>query len=177
MSIKKGSYIYGVFDNEETLMHSIEPLKKEGLNIYEVYTPYPIHGLDEELGYKRSRIDIAAFMFGITGTTCALTMLIGMLTLDWPMIIGGKSTLPLPDFIPITFELTVLFASLGMVASFLVVSGYGPWVTSPTMFDIRSTNDKFIMALSISRNHDFTESDLESHLKSNGAIETHKKEI
>src|SRR5690606_32541653 len=101
-------------------------VRKSGLKIEEVYSPFPVHGLDEALGYKRSRLPIAAFLFGLTGTILALTMQIYMLAIDWPMNIGGKDFAAIPDFIPVTFELTVLLSAFGMVACFFIVSNLKP---------------------------------------------------
>ena len=57
-----------------------------------MYSPFPVHGIEHALGYKRSFMSVAAFMFGVLGTSLALTMQIGMMGVDWPMIIGGKTT-------------------------------------------------------------------------------------
>ena len=115
-------YLVGIFDDEDVLLHAVEQIRDKGVKIEEVYSPFPVHGLDEVLGYKRSRLPIAAFLFGLTGTGLALLMQIWMLGYDWPMIIGGKNFASLPPFIPVTFELTVLLSALGMVATFLIVS-------------------------------------------------------
>ena len=111
------NYVLGVFDDEDVLMAAVKTVRGEGVKIEEVYTPFPVHGLEDALGYKRSWLSIAAFLFGITGTTLALTMQIGMMGVDWPMIIGGKDHIPFPSFVPVTFELTVLLASFGMVGT------------------------------------------------------------
>src|SRR6267154_2267406 len=83
-------YLVGIFDDEDVLLHAVEQIREKGVRIEEVYSPFPVHGLDEVLGYRRSRLPIAAFMFGLTGTSLALIMQIWMLGYDWPMIIGGK---------------------------------------------------------------------------------------
>jgi hypothetical protein len=99
-------FVLGVFDDEDVLLHAVEEVRANGVKIDEVYSPYPVHGLDEVLGYKRSRLPIAAFLFGILGTTLALTMQYYMMSFDWPMIIGGKDYASFPAFIPVTFEMT-----------------------------------------------------------------------
>jgi hypothetical protein len=139
-----------------------------------VYSPFPVHGLDEVLGYKRSRLPIAAFMFGITGTSIALVMQIWMLGYDWPMIIGGKNFASLPPFIPVTFELTVLLASLGMVATFLIASDLKPYKW-PRQFDIRSTEDKHVMAIDLDLNKGKNKDEISSILKAAGASEVNEK--
>ncbi|WP_339790660.1 DUF3341 domain-containing protein [uncultured Imperialibacter sp.] len=166
-------YILGVYDNEVTLLNAVKAVRKGGVKIHEVFTPFPVHGLDDALGYRRSRLPIAAFLFGLLGTSLALTMQIGMMTVDWPMIIGGKDYLPLPSFIPVTFELTVLLASFGMVGTFFVVSNLKPW-GKPKIFDIRSTDDKHIMAIDLSKNK-LAEADIKKSLKDSGASEVNEK--
>jgi len=166
-------FIIGVYDREDILLKAVQSVRKSGVKIHEVFTPFPVHGLDDALGYKRSRLPIAAFLFGLLGTSLALTMQIGMMTVDWPMIIGGKDFLPLPSFIPVSFELTVLLASFGMVGTFFVVSNLKPW-GKPVMFDIRSTDDKHIMAIDLSKNK-LSEADIKKSLKESGASEVNEK--
>ncbi|MEQ9415139.1 MAG: DUF3341 domain-containing protein, partial [Cyclobacteriaceae bacterium] len=85
------NFVLGVFDDEDVLLHAVEKVRGKGVKIHEVYSPFPVHGLDEALGYKKTRLPIAAFIFGMTGTSLALIMQIWMLGYDWPMIIGGKN--------------------------------------------------------------------------------------
>lgn len=92
------NFILGVFNDEDLLLNAVKTVRKSGVTIYEVFTPFPVHGLDDALGYKRSRLPIAAFMFGLLGTSLALIMQIGMMGIDWPMIIGGKDYIPFPVF-------------------------------------------------------------------------------
>lgn len=169
------NFILGVFDHEDSVMHAIEEVRGAGVKIHEVFSPYPIHGIDDVLGYKRSRLPRAAFMFGITGTTCALTMMIWMLGFDWPMNIGGKSNIPLPHFIPITFEVTVLFSAFGMVGTFLTASSLFPW-SKPVIFDERITDDKFVLAIDLGKNKN-TKEELVQMLTKSGATEVNEKEI
>ena len=144
-----------------------------GVNIEEVYSPFPVHGLDEALGYKRSRLPVAAFLFGLLGTILALTMQLYMLAIDWPMIIGGKDFAAIPDFIPVTFELTVLISAFGMVTCFLVVSNLKPY-GKPRIFDLRSTDDMHVMALNLDSNPVPVE-ELRKVLRDNGAVEVNDK--
>lgn len=167
------NYIIGLFNDEDVLMDAVHKVRKSGIKIEEVYSPFPVHGLDEALGYKRSRLPIAAFLFGLLGTILALTMQIYMLGYDWQMIIGGKDFAPIPSFIPVTFELTVLLASLGMVAVFLIVSNLKPYGV-PRIFDLRSTDDMHVMALNIASNPVPVE-ELRKALQESGAVEVNDK--
>ena len=138
-----------------------------------MYSPFPVHGIESRLGYKRSRLSVAAFCFGFLGLCLALTMMIGMTTIDWPMIIGGKDFLPLPVFIPVTFEMTVLLSAFGMVGTFFVVSDLKPWGI-PKTFDLRSTDNKHVMAIELDKNS-LSETELRKLLMTNGASETNIK--
>lgn len=167
-------FVTGVFEDEDVLVKAVKTVRGSGVKIHEVYSPFPVHGLDEVLGYKRSRLPIAAFLFGMTGTSLALLMQIWMLGYDWPMIIGGKNFASLPPFIPVTFELTVLLAALGMVATFLIVSDMKPYKW-PRQFDLRSTDDKHIMAIDLALNGGKTKEELTRILKDAGASEVNEK--
>lgn len=170
------NFVLGVFDDEDVLLKAVGKVRGAGVKIHEVYSPFPVHGLDEELGYKRSRLPIAAFMFGALGTTLALVMQIWMLGVDWPMIIGGKNHVALPDFIPVTFELTVLLAAFGMVGTFLVSSDLKPW-KDPKLLDIRITDDKHIMAIDLGRNKAVEVTTINALLKDSGAVEVNSKDV
>ena len=100
-------------------------------------------------------------------------MMIGMMTYDWPMIIGGKDFLPFPVFIPVTFEITVLLSAFGMVGTFFVVSDLKPW-GQPKTFDLRSTNDKHVMAIEIDSNK-IDSKKIKTIIKSSGASEVNDK--
>lgn len=173
MDVNK-NFLVGVFDNEQVVMDAVTKVRSGGVKIHEVFTPFPVHGLDEVLGYKRSRLPIAAFFFGMTGTALALIMQSWMLGYDWPMIIGGKNFISLASFIPVTFELTVLLAALGMVGTFMLVSDLKPY-RWPRQFDIRSTDDKHVMAIDLGENGKFSKDQIASLLKAAGASEVNEK--
>lgn len=166
-------FLVGIYEDEDVLLDAIRNIREKGVKIHEVYSPFPVHGIEDALGYRRSRLSIVAFLFGLLGTSLALVMQIGMMTVDWPMIIGGKDYLPLPSFIPVTFELTVLLASFGMVGTFLIISNLKPW-GKPKLFDIRITDDKHVMAIDLEKNKT-DESALNKILTESGASEVNKK--
>ncbi|WMN10690.1 DUF3341 domain-containing protein [Marivirga salinae] len=169
------NFIVGIFDDESVLLSAVKKVRGSDVKIHECYTPYPVHGLDDELGYKRSRISIAAFMFGITGTCLAFLMMIYMMGIDWPMIIGGKDYVAIPSFVPVGFEVTVLLSALGMVGTFFVISNLKPY-GKPRIYDIRSTDDKHVMAIDLAKNKKSTD-ELSSILKDSGAVEINEKKF
>ncbi len=139
-------YILGHFEDPDDLMHGIDKLHENNVSVYDVYTPMPIHGIEDKLGIKRSRLPKAAFLFGIIGTITAFSMLYFMLVMDWPMNIGGKPAFAFPDFIPVMFELTVLFCAFGMVGTFFFSTHLFPG-RAPRVMDLRATNDRFVIAI------------------------------
>jgi len=168
------NFLVGVYDDEEILLNAVSAVRDNGVKIHECYTPFPVHGLEDALGYKRTRLPIVAFLFAMLGMSLALIMQIGMLVVDWPMIIGGKPFFSFPDFVPVTFELSVLLTAFGMVGTFMVISDLKPYKINPRMFDIRSTDDKHIMAVDLDLNSK-SESELADVLKASGASEVNKK--
>ncbi|WP_258105106.1 DUF3341 domain-containing protein [Marinoscillum sp. MHG1-6] len=169
------NYILGVYEDEDVLLDAVKTVRAGGVKVDEVYSPFPVHGMDDALGYKGSRLTIVAFLFGLLGTSLALTMQIGMMGVDWPMIIGGKDFIPFPSFIPVTFELTVLLASFGMVGTFLVISNLKPW-GKPNLLDIRITDDKHVVAVDLNKNS-LSEDVITKMFSDNGAIEVNKKTV
>ena len=169
------NFLVGVYEDEDVLLDAIKAVRDGGVKIDEVYSPFPVHGIEDALGYKRSKLSIVAFLFGMLGTSLALTMQLGMMTVDWPMIIGGKDYAPFPSFIPVTFELTVLLASFGMVGTFLVISNFS-FQDLQNLLDIRITDDKHIVAVDLEKNT-MDEASIGKLLTENGASEVNKKTL
>lgn len=166
-------YILGSFDDPDVMMHGIDKLQENHIKIYDVYTPMPIHGIEAKLGIKRSRLDIAAFCFGITGTCVAFSLIYYCMVNDWPMNIGGKPSFAWPDFVPIMFELTVLFCAFGMVITYYLSTHLFPG-RAPRVMDLRATNDRFVIAIDAHENADHSKVD--SILKECGALEVKHNE-
>jgi len=174
--MEKGkNFLVGVYGDEAVVLKAIKALRDGGTKIHEVFSPYPIHGIDDLLGYKRSRLPKAAFMFGSLGFALALTMQFWMLGYDWQMIIGGKNFASLPPFVPVTFELTVLLSALGMVATFMVASNLKPY-KKPMIFDLRITDDKYVIAIDLGENSAAKE-DISELIQRSGAEEVNEKQF
>lgn len=168
--------LYGLYDDETILLKAVHKAKDEHLDIMDVYSPFPVHGLDPALGLEESRLHIAGFIYGAIGTLTAFLFMTWVFTRDWPIIFGGKPYFSAPAFIPITFELTVLFASIGMVVSFYTVCGMAPGVVNPTLDD-RITDNKFCIAFNTTgATADFTDK-LKAFLSNTGASEVNIKAI
>ncbi len=165
--------VYGLYNDEEILLEAVKSANDKHIEIYDVYTPFPVHGLDPLLGLAESRLHIAGFVYGLLGTLTAFLGMSWIFTKDWPIIFGGKPYWAVPSFIPITFELTVLFASIGMVVTFYIINGLGPGVEN-NYLDDRITDDKFCIAFD---SNDISNSDAESFFRSTGASEVHEKDL
>ncbi len=168
--------LYGLYNDEEILKDAVVQIKGENVDIWDVFTPFPVHGLDPLLGLKESRLHIAGFFYGLTGTTIAFGFMSWVFTRDWPIIFGGKPYFSAPSFIPITFEFTVLMAAVGMVVTFYLVCGLGPGVTNPYL-DPRITDDKFCIAMDVTGSTPEEVEKISALLKSTHAEEIHTKHI
>lgn len=141
-------YISAYFEDEENLLRATKDLRAKQVSIQDVLTPFPIHGLDPILGFKRSRIPTVGFISGAIGAIVAFGFQAWVFIVDYPIIIGGKPQFAIPSFIPITFELTVLFAAFGMVFAFLIRSKLGPGANNP-IHDERITDDRFVIIVDL----------------------------
>jgi len=144
--------IYGIFDCEEVLLSSVKKIRENKIEITEVYSPFPVHGLDKALGLKETRMAITAFIYGCIGISLAALMIYNIMIVDWAQNIGGKPNFSfyhnMPSFIPIMFECTVLFAAHLMSITYLVRNGLYPGGTSDSP-DERTTDDKFLMVIDV----------------------------
>ena len=171
---KTRSFILGKFWDPDKTMDAVKQLHGNGVRIDDVYSPFPLHGIEPFLGLKRSRLTTAAFIYGALGFLSGIAMMYYMFGIDWPMNIGGKPFVPWVDFVPITFEMTVLFAAHGMVITFFIVANYWPGKEAKLM-DIRQTDDVFVIAIDKEDIENAVE--IESILQSNGAYEVTEKDV
>jgi hypothetical protein len=164
MAVKK--FVVGSFDDEAVLFPAVKKVRAAGYKIHEVYTPMAIHGLDKALGLRDTSLHTAGFLYAITGTTTALSGIGYVFTYDWPINFGGKPHFSLPAWIPIVFELTVLFSAVGMVLTFCYLCQMAPFVKKHH-FSLRSTDDMFVMVIECTSKTN--ESELKSFMGSIGA--------
>lgn len=142
------SYLIGIFDNEDNLLHAGKKLKQSNLSIYDFYTPFPVHGLDEIQNIERTRLPFVTFIAGATGLTIAILFQVWTSAFDWPINVGGKPMLSIPAFIPVTFELMVLFGALISVFAFFVRSNLYPSKNS-VVFNRRQLDDRFVVLVEL----------------------------
>ena len=149
-NIENKNLVRAIFTDDDTVLSAVKTLREKGMKIKEVYSPFPIHGLDKAMGLKETRIAMASFMYGLFGLTIAITLTAYTMNFDWPQNIGGKPSMTwganMPAFVPILFELTVFFAAHLMVWTFMVINKLYPGA-EPQNTDPRTTDDHFMIEL------------------------------
>ncbi|MDX5319925.1 MAG: DUF3341 domain-containing protein [Bacteroidota bacterium] len=175
MASKNKKFIYGIFDDADAVMQSVVKLRAQGVDIHDCYTPFPVHGLDRAMGIKRSNLTIGAFIFGALGCLTAIVFQLYVMVGDWPMIIGGKpNDAYYPSFIPVTFELTILFTAFGMGILFFIRTKMVHGKVED-LVDLRQTDDLFVVAIEEKSNH-FDKEAVNRTLVAEGALEIRERE-
>ena len=148
--------IHAIYTDDDLLLQAVKQTRAEDYHILEIYTPFPVHGLDEAIGLAPTRLAITSFMYGLVGLAVAIWMMNYMMISDWPQNIGGKPNFSfhqnMPAFIPIMFEMTVFFAGHLMVITFYLRSRLWPFKKAENP-DVRTTDDRFLMEVDV-ENHD-----------------------
>ncbi|WP_430410341.1 DUF3341 domain-containing protein [Kordia sp.] len=163
--------IQAMYTDDDVLMSAVKKVRQENHHIEEVYTPFPVHGLDKAMGLEPTRLAITAFMYGCVGLAVASTMMYYIMIVDWPQNIGGKPSFSflenMPAFVPIMFEMTVFFAAHLMVITFYMRSKLWPFKQAENP-DPRTTDDHFLMEVAV---HGGNEDKLTALLEATGATE------
>ena len=144
--MEKKNLITVIFDDEKPLLQAVKKLQESNEKIIDVLTPFPVHGLDKALRMKRTSIPMIGFIFGALGGLLGFIFQAWIFTIDYPLVFGGKPFLSVPSFIPVTFECTILFAALSMVAAFLIRSRLKPEKEFKPI-DERITDDRFVILI------------------------------
>ncbi|WP_224242798.1 DUF3341 domain-containing protein [Hyalangium gracile] len=168
------SVLIGYFDNEDKILDATRAAHQAGYPVHDVYTPYAVHGMDEAMGLRPSRLTYVCFAAGLLGGSLALALQLYTSVVSWPLNVGGKPFNSLPAFIPVTFELTVLFAGLITVAAFLARSRLFPGSRRLTL--PRVTDDRFALVLG-ARQGEQAHHAVEDMLRRHGAVELSWKEM
>ena len=149
--------IHAFYTDDDVLMAAVRRVRAERYHIEEIYTPFPVHGLDKAMGLAPTRIAITSFIYGVIGLVVSIVMMDYMMIEDWPQNIGGKPSFSyienMPAFVPIMFELTVFFAAHLMVITFYLRSRMWPFKKAENP-DTRTTDDHFLMEISAHGNID-----------------------
>ncbi len=138
--------ILGVYARQEDVLAATTAARESGLKILDVYTPYAVHGLDEAMGLPPSRLPWVCFVLGLAGAGLKLWFEFWASAVSWPINVGGKPWNSLPAFVPITFEVMVLFAGISTVIAFIWVVGLRPWRRA-SLVHPAVTDDRFVLLL------------------------------
>ena len=138
--------LVGVFEREEDILEATRAARGRGLRILDVYAPYAVHGMDRAMGLASSRLPWVCFLLGLFGAGFKVWFEYWTTASDWPVNVGGKPWNSLPAFVPITFEVMVLFAGLSTVMAFFLVSRLRPG-RRPRLIDPRITDDRFALVI------------------------------
>jgi hypothetical protein len=139
-------FIVARFYDERHVVDAVRAVRERGLRVFDVYAPYPVHGLDEAMALRRSRLSWATFAGGCSGLVAAIAFQYYAAVVSWNLNVGGKPDNSMLAFIPIAFEITVLGAGLATVAAFLARSGLRPAIRARSV-DMSATDDAFVVAL------------------------------
>ncbi len=169
------SFKIGIFDQEEKFVSSIKSLQEMDYNIYDVFTPYPVHEVFHLLK-RKSRLPVAAYFIGLSAILATLAFLYYTSVVNWPVVYGGKPLNSFPSFIVITIVLTILTVTIGSLALFSARSKMVPGHDS-TIFDPRATDDKFVIVVDTAKLDRSTAGKAENIMKELGAIEVIDKDF
>jgi len=161
--------LHVLFDDDDNLLDAVKEIVENKIYINEVYTPFPVHGLDKAMKLKPTNISIATFIYGCIGFTVSILMMNYIMIADWPQDIGGKPSFSyienMPAFVPIMFEMTVFFAAHLMVITFYLRSRLWPFKKAENPHP-STTDDKFLIDMETGPNISKTK----TMLKKLGAI-------
>jgi hypothetical protein len=144
----KKKLLLGVFEDEHKMIHALEILKIKGIEVFDCYTPFPVHGLDDLLSIKRTRLPIITFFAGLLGLSIAIGFQYWVSAVNWPINVGGKPFNSLAAFIPVAFEITVLFGAFITIFAFFFRCSLFPKLVSETV--VREvTENHFVVALDL----------------------------
>ena len=143
--------MYGLiaeFDNPEALVAAAHRAFAEGFRKMDAYSPFPVEGLAEALGFHRTRVPLIVLSGGILGCLGGFFLQYWLAVIDYPINVGGRPLNSWPSFIPVTFELTILIAALSAFFGVLALNGllmpYHP-VFNVERFELASRNRFFLL--------------------------------
>ena len=170
-------YLVGMFEDDDVLIHAVKDIRKSGYEITDVFTPFPVHGLEHAMGLQPTRLHTAGFFFGATGLTVALSMIGFINIFNYPTNFGGKPFFGLLAYVPISFEHTVLYAAIGMTVFFYYLCKLWP-EKKKKIIDERTTDHLFAMTFELDETKDASYINAVTEiLKKEGAIEVYQKEV
>jgi len=168
----RNKMLVGVWEDEDKLIEATSELVHAGVKIHDVYTPYPVHGLDRIINARRSWLSIVAFLCGMTGFALAFWMIYYMYVQDWPVDVGNKPVRFTPSWVPVLFEATVLCTAFGM-GFFFFLRNRMIWGIQPELLDDRQTDDRMIITVETGDQVD--ENQVLKIMNAHGAVELRER--
>ncbi|MFT7677123.1 MAG: hypothetical protein ACI8QC_001100 [Planctomycetota bacterium] len=164
-----GSVHIGFFEDSRDVLDAAKECRERSIPIVDVISPYPVHGLDEVLDIKRSRLPWVTLIFGGIGLASGFALQFWTASVDWPLNVGGKPLNSLPAFVVVAFELTILFAGLATVAALFLRTRLWPgrkWTPG-----LELTTDNRLALILAQRDASFPTEVYQDLLRRHGAIE------
>lgn len=163
--------VAGIFLTEESILKAAAAIRDAGFKKFDAISPYPVHGMEEACSIKRSWIPYVTFIAALVGLSSGLALTYWTSAVNWPINVGGKPYFSLPAFIPIIFELTILFAALSSVGALFYACGI-PRVDPPVIDPALSSHKFAIFVPQDDTGYD--EAKVSELLRSLGAAEVKK---
>src|SRR5438034_9656693 len=173
------SKAYGMiaeFSTAASVLHAAEKIRDVGFRRWDVFTPFPVHGMDKAMGLKNSKVGWFAFLGGVTGYTCGMLMIWFMNAVDYPLVVGGKPMFSPYSAFPPSYELTILLGSFGSLLGMLFLNRL-PRLHHPLFRSTRfhlATHDRFFIAIEAS-DPKYSDSETRNLLQAAGS--THLEEV
>lgn len=139
-------FFMSVHEREEDILGMAQAVRHAGLKIVDIYAPYAVHGLDKAAGFRASRIPIICFLLGLFGAGFKVWFEFWTTAVDWPINVGGKPYNSWPAFVPVTFEVMVLFAGVGTVIALFIAARLWPGKRGVIPF-AGVTDDRFALLI------------------------------
>jgi hypothetical protein len=165
----------GVFDDEGKFISTIRSLQEEKLQIFDVFTPYPVHEVFHLLK-RKSKLPTVAYFLGLFAIFATLAFLYYTSVIDWPLVFGGKPFNSFPSFIVVTIVVTIFSVTIGSLVLFSARSKLFPGRDN-TIFDLRATDDKFVIVVDTNSQDRASDGKVGVIMKDQGAIEVLDKEF
>lgn len=170
---KNKTVMFGIFENPDQFLDTVGKVHDKGVNIIDCYTPYPIHGIEKAMGLKRSLLPVGAFICGCLGFITAASLQLYIMHFDWPMVIGNKPTIGV-SFVPVLFELSVLFTAFGLAILFFTRSKMLHGKIPSERIDMRQTDDRMVVAIATD-DEAVNKTELSNMLFEGGAVEVKER--
>lgn len=149
---ESGAEVHGIlaeYDTPAAVYHAAERIRDAGYQNWDVHAPFPIHGIDEAMGIKRTRLPLVMASVAFSGVGAALLMQFWMNYWDYPLVVQGKSLNAWEPFVPVTFEIGVLSAAFAAILSMLMMNGLPRW--NHPLFKherfLRCSDDRFFICI------------------------------